>query len=103
MTYKTIIPTASEIKKIEENLKYYTVENLNPEAVEGYSQKLKEELVADTLETMISWKNGTLQFCEGEISDILDGIIEENTKARNALKLIKRNKVKALQYLKIHS
>jgi vacuolar-type H+-ATPase subunit H len=74
------------------------VENLNPEAVEGYSQELKEEIVADTLETMISFKNGTLQYCEGEISDILDEIIEENTKARNALKTIKSSKLKSLQY-----
>ena len=77
MTYKTIVPTAEQIKLIEENLKYYTVENLNPEAVEGYSQELKEEIVADILETMISFKNGTLQYCEGEIGDILDEIFNE--------------------------
>ena len=74
------------------------MENLDPEAVVGYSQKFKEELVADTIAFATSFKNGTLQVYEGEISDILDEIIEKNTKARNDIEAIKRNKIKALKY-----
>ena len=98
MTYRTIVPTQAQIEMFENDMKNLTVENLNLEGIENCSQQFKEELVADTIAFATSFKNGTLQVCEGEIGDILNEIIEENTKARNALKAIKSSKVKSLQY-----
>ena len=77
MTYRTIIPTQAQIEMFENDMKNLTVENLNLEGIENCSKKFKEELVADAIAFATSFKNGTLQVCEGEISDILDEIFNE--------------------------
>jgi ABC-type transport system substrate-binding protein len=103
MTYTTVIPTPAQIERFENDLKYISVENLDPEAVKGYSQQLKEEIVADTIAFATAFKNGTLQVCDGTPSEIIAEIIEENNKARNVLKTIKSSKIKPRKHRKIYS
>ena len=97
MQYQTIYHTPEEIEDAKATLAELGVHSIDQDNTENYTLAEKLEAVEVIRENLLDIINGTEVVCVGHHCDIINEIIKENSKQRNAINRIKSSNIKSFQ------